>query len=177
MPRKAPLNAMYFYYYLISSDKPKANPKRAKIRMVCILLCVTWWMNISINYPNKVPRSHSTSRRRLQPITHTDPDPLGLISPGVCVSVLSCRWPVGWLHHHTRVGPWTPLSRDHAPSFTSNPDMEPIKVQSEGGLNVTLTIRLLMHGKVPKNTTRLLFPVVCQRIMDHLKSPLWHKYT
>ncbi|CAK6980726.1 poly(rC)-binding protein 3-like isoform X1 [Scomber scombrus] len=32
-------------------------------------------------------------------------------------------------------------------SFTSNPDMEPIKVQSEGGLNVTLTIRLLMHGK------------------------------
>lgn len=37
---------------------------------------------------------------------------------------------------------------DHAPSFTSNPDMEPIKVQSEGGLNVTLTIRLLMHGKV-----------------------------
>ncbi|KAM9766565.1 poly(rC)-binding protein 3-like isoform X7 [Corythoichthys intestinalis] len=25
--------------------------------------------------------------------------------------------------------------------------MEPIKVQSEGGLNVTLTIRLLMHGK------------------------------
>uniref|UniRef100_A0A8C6TL63 Poly(rC) binding protein 3 n=1 Tax=Neogobius melanostomus TaxID=47308 RepID=A0A8C6TL63_9GOBI len=27
--------------------------------------------------------------------------------------------------------------------------MEPIKVQSEGGLNVTLTIRLLMHGKVP----------------------------
>lgn len=26
--------------------------------------------------------------------------------------------------------------------------MEPIKVQSEGGLNVTLTIRLLMHGKV-----------------------------
>ncbi|CAB1434657.1 unnamed protein product [Pleuronectes platessa] len=41
-----------------------------------------------------------------------------------------------------------PLSRDHAPySFTSNPNMEPIKVQSEGGLNVTLTIRLLMHGK------------------------------
>lgn len=26
--------------------------------------------------------------------------------------------------------------------------MEPNKVQSEGGLNVTLTIRLLMHGKV-----------------------------
>uniref|UniRef100_A0A3B5BIM1 Poly(rC)-binding protein 3-like n=1 Tax=Stegastes partitus TaxID=144197 RepID=A0A3B5BIM1_9TELE len=30
--------------------------------------------------------------------------------------------------------------------------MEPIKVQSEGGLNVTLTIRLLMHGKVPAST-------------------------
>uniref|UniRef100_A0A3Q3EKU2 Poly(rC) binding protein 3 n=1 Tax=Labrus bergylta TaxID=56723 RepID=A0A3Q3EKU2_9LABR len=29
--------------------------------------------------------------------------------------------------------------------------MEPIKVQSEGGLNVTLTIRLLMHGKVGKH--------------------------
>lgn len=42
----------------------------------------------------------------------------------------------------------TPFSEDHTPSFTSNPDMEPIKVQSEGGLNVTLTIRLLMHGKV-----------------------------
>uniref|UniRef100_A0A8C2WYC5 Poly(rC) binding protein 3 n=1 Tax=Cyclopterus lumpus TaxID=8103 RepID=A0A8C2WYC5_CYCLU len=32
--------------------------------------------------------------------------------------------------------------------------MEPIKVQSEGGLNVTLTIRLLMHGKVHKHTQK-----------------------
>uniref|UniRef100_A0A3Q3IBX9 K Homology domain-containing protein n=1 Tax=Monopterus albus TaxID=43700 RepID=A0A3Q3IBX9_MONAL len=32
--------------------------------------------------------------------------------------------------------------------------MEPIKVQSEGGLNVTLTIRLLMHGKVQHPTER-----------------------
>uniref|UniRef100_A0A8C2A870 K Homology domain-containing protein n=1 Tax=Cyprinus carpio TaxID=7962 RepID=A0A8C2A870_CYPCA len=31
--------------------------------------------------------------------------------------------------------------------------MEPNKVQSEGGLNVTLTIRLLMHGKVNKGET------------------------
>ncbi|KAF7207232.1 poly(rC)-binding protein 3-like [Nothobranchius furzeri] len=31
--------------------------------------------------------------------------------------------------------------------------MEPIKVQSEGGLNVTLTIRLLMHGKVQTSQT------------------------
>uniref|UniRef100_A0A3B4U1K7 Poly(rC) binding protein 3 n=1 Tax=Seriola dumerili TaxID=41447 RepID=A0A3B4U1K7_SERDU len=29
--------------------------------------------------------------------------------------------------------------------------MEPTKVQSEGGLNVTLTIRLLMHGKVGRH--------------------------
>lgn len=28
--------------------------------------------------------------------------------------------------------------------------METTKVQSEGGLNVTLTIRLLMHGKVSR---------------------------
>ncbi|KAM8873009.1 poly(rC)-binding protein 3-like isoform 5-T5 [Synchiropus picturatus] len=33
------------------------------------------------------------------------------------------------------------------PPLRSIPNMEPIKVQSEGGLNVTLTIRLLMHGK------------------------------
>ncbi|XP_062861424.1 poly(rC)-binding protein 3 isoform X1 [Trichomycterus rosablanca] len=33
------------------------------------------------------------------------------------------------------------------PLFSSNPSMESSKVQSEGGLNVTLTIRLLMHGK------------------------------
>lgn len=39
----------------------------------------------------------------------------------------------------------------HSPTFTPGPDMEPIKVQSEGGLNVTLTIRLLMHGKVEKD--------------------------
>lgn len=41
---------------------------------------------------------------------------------------------------------------DHSPTFTPGPDMEPIKVQSEGGLNVTLTIRLLMHGKVQKGS-------------------------
>lgn len=44
---------------------------------------------------------------------------------------------------------------NHAPAVTSNPDMEPIKVQSEGGLNVTLTIRLLMHGKVGEPASRL----------------------
>uniref|UniRef100_A0A3P9CMQ8 Poly(rC) binding protein 3 n=1 Tax=Maylandia zebra TaxID=106582 RepID=A0A3P9CMQ8_9CICH len=33
--------------------------------------------------------------------------------------------------------------------------MEPIKVQSEGGLNVTLTIRLLMHGKVQTHEFKL----------------------
>ncbi|XP_063068561.1 poly(rC)-binding protein 3-like [Engraulis encrasicolus] len=48
-----------------------------------------------------------------------------------------------------------PSSRDHAHAHThahahshsAAPMMEPAKVQSEGGLNVTLTIRLLMHGK------------------------------
>uniref|UniRef100_A0A671YJ28 Poly(rC) binding protein 3 n=1 Tax=Sparus aurata TaxID=8175 RepID=A0A671YJ28_SPAAU len=35
--------------------------------------------------------------------------------------------------------------------------MEPIKVQSEGGLNVTLTIRLLMHGKHLNNVSSLCF--------------------
>uniref|UniRef100_A0A3Q1HQK6 Poly(rC) binding protein 3 n=1 Tax=Acanthochromis polyacanthus TaxID=80966 RepID=A0A3Q1HQK6_9TELE len=32
--------------------------------------------------------------------------------------------------------------------------MEPTKVQSEGGLNVTLTIRLLMHGKVSRHRVK-----------------------
>lgn len=76
--------------------------------------------------------------------------PVGLILSGRVSSFLSCRWLVGWLFHHTLIGPGTPLLRDHTPSFTSNPNMEPPKVQQpgEGGLNVTLTIRLLMHGKV-----------------------------
>ncbi|KAK3543314.1 hypothetical protein QTP70_014025 [Hemibagrus guttatus] len=39
-----------------------------------------------------------------------------------------------------------PVTRPYA-NFSSNPTMESSKVQSEGGLNVTLTIRLLMHGK------------------------------
>lgn len=140
--------------------------------MVCVLLFLSpgSWISTS-NYQNKVIKR----------------DLLGLISAGVFLSLLSGRWPVGWLHHHTRVGPWTPLSRDHAPSFTSNPDMEPIKVQSEGGLNVTLTIRLLMHGKVQKvlgNEFNFLFcnflvllPIICQKKIDNFKSPPWHKYT
>ena len=41
--------------------------------------------------------------------------------------------------------------------LTSPPSMEPTKVQSEGGLNVTLTIRLLMHGKV----SRQIFETGC----------------
>lgn len=81
-----------------------------------------------------------------------------------------------------------PLS-DHAPSFTSNPDMEPIKVQSEGGLNVTLTIRLLMHGKVRKHRKVLgdeLNFLFCNagfisnylsKEMRSFQGPLWHKYT
>ncbi|XP_062390141.1 poly(rC)-binding protein 3 isoform X6 [Sardina pilchardus] len=55
---------------------------------------------------------------------------------------------LGWLpYHHSLPFPGDFLSRDHAPASPPLPSMEPNKVQSEGGLNVTLTIRLLMHGK------------------------------
>ncbi|KAG5283765.1 hypothetical protein AALO_G00045900 [Alosa alosa] len=54
----------------------------------------------------------------------------------------------GWLpYHHSLPFPGDFLSRDHTPASPPLPSMEPNKVQSEGGLNVTLTIRLLMHGK------------------------------
>ncbi|XP_041940412.1 poly(rC)-binding protein 3 isoform X5 [Alosa sapidissima] len=55
---------------------------------------------------------------------------------------------LGWLpYHHALPFPGDFLSRDHTPASPPLPSMEPNKVQSEGGLNVTLTIRLLMHGK------------------------------
>ncbi|XP_048094858.1 poly(rC)-binding protein 3 isoform X11 [Alosa alosa] len=55
---------------------------------------------------------------------------------------------LGWLpYHHSLPFPGDFLSRDHTPASPPLPSMEPNKVQSEGGLNVTLTIRLLMHGK------------------------------
>ncbi len=65
-----------------------------------------------------------------------------------------------WLSHPPCAGDWLaavpsfstyswgfPVTWPYS-CFTSTPSMEPSKVQSEGGLNVTLTIRLLMHGKV-----------------------------
>jgi len=86
--------------------------------------------------------------------------PLSPSSPGdwlaVDSTVATSRWLLGPLFHET-----TP------PSFTSNPDMEPIKVQSEGGLNVTLTIRLLMHGKVQ----RVVF------FLSHYTTPPNHKHS
>ncbi|KAJ8012446.1 hypothetical protein DPEC_G00042850 [Dallia pectoralis] len=51
------------------------------------------------------------------------------------------------LYQHTPSIPEETLLHNHIPHHTSTPRMEPNKVQPEGGLNVTLTIRLLMHGK------------------------------
>lgn len=68
-----------------------------------------------------------------------------------CVFVfVLCLQVSGWLEYHP-----TPSPPEHIPSqdgaLVSLPlSMEPTKVQSEGGLNVTLTIRLLMHGKVSR---------------------------
>ncbi|XP_041663153.1 poly(rC)-binding protein 3 isoform X2 [Cheilinus undulatus] len=54
----------------------------------------------------------------------------------------------GWLEYHPSPSPSEdiPFHQDDS-SLPLHPSMEPTKVQSEGGLNVTLTIRLLMHGK------------------------------
>ncbi|KAM3607928.1 uncharacterized protein V6R79_016381 [Siganus canaliculatus] len=53
----------------------------------------------------------------------------------------------GWLEYHP--GPSTSEDVPFQDSVLASlpPSMEPTKVQSDGGLNVTLTIRLLMHGK------------------------------
>ncbi|CAB1451786.1 unnamed protein product [Pleuronectes platessa] len=52
----------------------------------------------------------------------------------------------GWLEHHPPPSPSEDIPFQD-PVIRPPPSMEPTKVQSEGGLNVTLTIRLLMHGK------------------------------
>lgn len=61
----------------------------------------------------------------------------------VCRSV-DGTWLVGWNVTLLTLFWPNPYSRTGLTWST----MEPIKVQSDGGLNVTLTIRLLMHGKV-----------------------------
>ncbi|TMS06434.1 Poly(rC)-binding protein 3 [Larimichthys crocea] len=54
----------------------------------------------------------------------------------------------GWLEYHPTPSPSEDIPfQDGASVSLLPPSMEPTKVQSEGGLNVTLTIRLLMHGK------------------------------
>lgn len=63
--------------------------------------------------------------------------------------VAFCRWLAGW--NTTALLLLLRTSYCWTTSFSS-PSMEPTKVQSEGGLNVTLTIRLLMHGKVSEHS-------------------------
>lgn len=67
-----------------------------------------------------------------------------------------CLQVTGWLEYHPTPSPSEDIPfQDGALVSLLPPSMEPTKVQSEGGLNVTLTIRLLMHGKVSKH--RLLY--------------------
>lgn len=91
---------------------------------------------------------------------------------------LLCLQVSGWLEYHP-----TPSPSEHIPSqdgaLVSLPlGMEPTKVQSEGGLNVTLTIRLLMHGKVSRlrllcgSTWVICFFIEWDLFYDLLKSKL-----
>lgn len=68
--------------------------------------------------------------------------------------VVFCRWLAGW--NTTALLFLLRTSYCWTTSFSS-PSMEPTKVQSEGGLNVTLTIRLLMHGKVSEHSDWVLY--------------------
>lgn len=56
----------------------------------------------------------------------------------------------GWLEYHLTSSPPEGIPFQER-SYPPSSSMEPTKVQSEGGLNVTLTIRLLMHGKVGRS--------------------------
>ncbi|KAI3356521.1 hypothetical protein L3Q82_017728, partial [Scortum barcoo] len=53
----------------------------------------------------------------------------------------------GWLEYLPIPSPFEEIPFQDSALVSLPPSMEPAKVQSEGGLNVTLTIRLLMHGK------------------------------
>lgn len=69
--------------------------------------------------------------------------------------MMLCRQVTGWLEDHPSPSPSEDIPFQDGALVSSPPIMEPTKVQSEGGLNVTLTIRLLMHGKVSRH--RLLY--------------------
>jgi len=60
----------------------------------------------------------------------------------------------GWLVFHPTHSPLEdiPFQDIALALLPPSMEMEPTKVPSEGGLNVTLTIRLLMHGKVSRQT-------------------------
>lgn len=64
--------------------------------------------------------------------------------------VLLCRQVTGWREYRPIPSPSEDSLFQDGASVSRHPIMEPTKVQSEGGLNVTLTIRLLMHGKVSR---------------------------
>lgn len=64
--------------------------------------------------------------------------------------VILCRQVTGWREYRPIPSPSEDSLFQDGASVSRHPIMEPTKVQSEGGLNVTLTIRLLMHGKVSR---------------------------
>lgn len=96
-----------------------------------------------------------------------------------------------WLSHPPCAGDWLatvpsfssysrgfPVTWPYS-CFTSTPSMEPNKVQSEGGLNVTLTIRLLMHGKVSwaRRAVQSVMSLLCASgicpLLTHCFRPRW----
>ncbi|XP_028447528.1 poly(rC)-binding protein 3 isoform X2 [Perca flavescens] len=69
------------------------------------------------------------------------------VSPGFPPSIGRVKQVTGWLEDHPSPSPSEDILLQEGALVSLPPSMEPTKVQSEGGLNVTLTIRLLMHGK------------------------------
>lgn len=67
----------------------------------------------------------------------------------LCYLVLLGDWLAGI---HPATSPSEDIAFQDGALVSHPPVMEPTKVQSEGGLNVTLTIRLLMHGKVSRQS-------------------------
>ncbi|CAJ1078770.1 poly(rC)-binding protein 3 isoform X4 [Xyrichtys novacula] len=75
-------------------------------------------------------------------------DELTLLWCPICPeNTTSANLVTGWLENHPTPSPSEDTPFQDGVLLSLHPIMEPTKVQSEGGLNVTLTIRLLMHGK------------------------------